>query len=622
VRAAARFASAAAFVLFAAAAQAQAPAALTVAAEPVCAVVNDVHRPAIQLEWSDSDGASQYDIFRDGSPLVLALSTDTTTYLDLSNDLATTHTYVVHAVNGDGTTLSNSVTASAPASTCPPPPSAPVLAGSAACDASTSPKSPIVNLSWSAAAGATSYDVVRNSEVIETTPATNTTDVGVVAGQTYTYLVRATNVGGSTDSNQVTVAVAGDICGVPPGVFTASTSASCSNGTPKVTVTWTAASGATSYVVDRNDGTVSPPLSASTLTYDDATVSVETLYTYSVNALNNSGSSQSNSFITVPANVCSGGPPSAPSSVTGTLVCNGTTPKVHLAWSGATNATSFSIVRDGSVIASGVTGFTYDDTGVANGQTHDYVVRSVNASGSADSTPVTMRNIFCEAAPSAPALSASLFCVSNTSPAVHLSWSASTGAQTYNVFRDADSVSGVLPPQTLSFDDVTAVAGQTYTYRVVATNTATSTSSNSVVVPVTAAQCGSQSHPDLSVTSVTLSASSGKAGDAVSVSFSIANNGNAGAGTSTLRIRIGTQTTRQSSDLVEASVIVPPIAAGGTSSFKQPIQVPALPSGTYFILVSADDDHTTGDVNASNDTGHSPAFAILGVPQHRRAAGH
>jgi len=154
-----------------------------------------------------------------------------------------------------------------------------------------------------------------------------------------------------------------------------------------------------------------------------------------------------------------------------------------------------------------------------------------------------------------------------------------------------------------------------------ATNNAGSTLSGGATVSVSATQCGTQQHHDLAVTSVTLNKTSVKPGDAVTVSFSIANSGNANAGASTVRIRIGTRPTRQSSDLVEASNIVPPITAGGTFSGSQAIQIPNLAMGTYYVHVSADDDHTTGDVNTSNDTGHA-TFSILGVPPHRRAVGH
>jgi fibronectin type 3 domain-containing protein len=622
MRAATRFAVAAALFFLAGSAWAQVPTAPELTAEAVCSVSNDVRRPAVRLQWTDSDGASQYDVFRDGVALATALSTDTTQYLDASSDVSTQHTYVVHAVNPQGTTSSNSVIANAPASVCPAPPSAPVLSGNVVCDTSASPKRPIVNLSWTAVSGATSYDVVRNDDIVQSTSNTNLTDVGVVAGASYSYFVRANNSGGFADSNRVNISIASDICGAPPGMFTASTSASCSNGNPKVTVSWTAAAGATSYIVDRNDGTVSPALSASTLSYDDTTVSVDTPYTYSVNAINSSGSSQSNSFITVPANVCSGGPPSAPSAVNGTIVCNGTTPKIHLTWSGATNATSYSVLRDGNVIATGLTALSYDDSSVANGNVYNYVVRAVNASGSADSNPPFMTLLVkCEGLPSAPVVSASVFCVTSTSPGVHVTWTASDSALTYTVRRDGELISGPLGSQTLSYDDTTVIAGQMYTYSVQATNNAGSTLSSGAIISVSSTQCGAQLHPDLAVTSVTLNKTSAKAGDAITVSFTIANSGNTNAGASTLRIRIGTQPARQSSDLVEASNIVPPINAGATFNGSQPIQVPNLPSGTYYIHVSADDDHSTGDVNVLNDTGHA-SFSIIGVPQHQRAARH
>ena len=617
-----RFAVAAALFFLAAAALAQVPTAPQLTAEPVCSTSGNTRQPAVRLEWTDSDGASSYDVFRDGSALITGLSTDVTTYLDSSNDVGTQHTYVIHAVNSQGTTLSNSVSANAPASICPTPPAAPVLSGNASCDTSSNPKRPIVTLSWTAVPGATQYDVVRNDDIVESTTNTSITDVGVAAGSSYSYFVRASNGGGFADSNRISISIATDICGAPPGTFTASTTASCSGGKPKVTVSWTAAANATSYVVDRNDGTVSAPLSASTFSYDDTTVSVDTPYTYSVDAINSSGSSQSNSFITVPANVCSGGPPTAPSAVNGLIVCNGTTAKIHVTWSGATNASTYSVLRDNTVIVTGLTTLSYDDTGVTNGHVYNYVVRAVNASGSADSNPpFTTLPVNCQGLPSAPVVSASVFCATSTLPGVHVTWTASDFAQTYTVLRNGEVISSALNASTLSYDDTTIVAGQSYTYSVKATNNAGSTLSDGTAVSVSSTQCSSQQHPDLGVTSVTLSKTAVKPGDSITVSFTITNSGNTNASASTMRIRIGTQPARQSSDLVQASNIVPPINADASFNGTQAILIPSLAQGTYYVHVSADDDHTTGDANTLNDTGHA-AFSIVGVPPHRRAAGH
>src|SRR5258708_16177858 len=53
------------------------------------------------------------------------------------------------------------------------------LSGKASCDASATPKRPFVSLSWSVSAGATSYDVVRDNDVIQTTTSTAAGDAEI-----------------------------------------------------------------------------------------------------------------------------------------------------------------------------------------------------------------------------------------------------------------------------------------------------------------------------------------------------------------------------------------------------------------------------------------------------------
>ena len=573
------------------------------------------------LQWTTSDGAAQYDIARDGALVVTNLSSDVTSYLDSNFEVGVTHTYIVTAKNQAGSTQSNSASANAPSSICPPPPSKPILTGSAACDTSTSPKRPVVSLSWTASTGATSYDIVRDGDVIQTTTSTGANDFSVAAGASYTYVVRANNGGGSADSDPLPIAIAANVCGAPPGDFTVSTAASCSAGAPKVTVSWSASSGAASYVVLRNGDPISPALPPSTLTFDDTTVVADSTYGYAVQATNDAGTTQSNtSAINVPATICSGGPPTAP-TLSGSVVCTGSTPKVHLTWSGATNAASYTVFRDNTSIATGLTALSFDDANVANGQTHVYFIRALNSSGSADSPTFTASSIFCSAPPSTPVLSGTLFCNAGA-PAVRLTWTAAGGATSYNVLRDDAPLGTALSAQTLAFDDTTVAAGEAHTYRVQASNAAGSTLSNPVALTVTSAVCQPQTHPDLAVGSVTLSATSGKAGDTINVSFSIANVGNAAAPASTLRIYLGASASRQPGDFVLASIVIPPMAAGATTPFTQSVRIPSLSSGAYFIFVAADDDHNSGDVNPSNDVGRSPAFQIVGIPPRRRSVAH
>jgi hypothetical protein len=88
------------------------------------------------------------------------------------------------------------------------------------CD-QTAPTGPAVRLDWTLASNATNYDVYRNGAVyspagVSVSGTTFYNNAGVVAGQTYSYFVRAKNIAGTTDSNTGTVLVPSNICQAPP----------------------------------------------------------------------------------------------------------------------------------------------------------------------------------------------------------------------------------------------------------------------------------------------------------------------------------------------------------------------------------------------------------------------
>src|ERR1017187_6193397 len=81
----------------------------------------------------------------------------------------------------------------------------------------SAPVEPEIDLSWGQASGATSYDLYRDGALYSPgIPTTITTfqnyGSNVVAGQTYTYFVRAKNSTGTTDSNAVPVSISSTVC--------------------------------------------------------------------------------------------------------------------------------------------------------------------------------------------------------------------------------------------------------------------------------------------------------------------------------------------------------------------------------------------------------------------------
>lgn len=81
---------------------------------------------------------------------------------------------------------------------------------------------------------------------------------------------------------------------------------------------------------------------------------------------------------------------SVPSQVTGLTVTATTSSTVSLSWTSAANATTYTVERNGTVIASGLTATMYVDTGLAASSTFTYNVAGVNVAGTgAFSAPVS-----------------------------------------------------------------------------------------------------------------------------------------------------------------------------------------------------------------------------------------
>nr|WP_246027810.1 MULTISPECIES: glycoside hydrolase family 6 protein [Paenibacillus] len=167
--------------------------------------------------------------------------------------------------------------------------------------------------------------------------------------------------------------------------------------------------------------------------------------------------------------------PAAPASLTATAG-NG---QVSLTWSASTGATSYNVKRATTAggpyttIATGVTATSYTNTSLTNGTTYYYVVSAVNSAG--ESTNSTQASATPQAGVTAPAAPASLTATAGNGQ-VSLTWSASTGATSYNVKR-ATTAGG---PYTTIATGVTATSytntsltnGTTYYYVVSAVNSA------------------------------------------------------------------------------------------------------------------------------------------------------
>ena len=224
-----------------------------------------------------------------------------TSFVDTTAPTGAAITYEVFAVNSGGVS-SLPADASINLSSAVTPPSAPAFVQA---DGSSGTQ---VSLAWTAPAGATGYNLQREApgQSSFTTIASDLTsasfsDLNVTAGATYTYQVQALNsAGASAFGAPVSVTVAQ---GVPP----APTNVQFSTTASSVVLTWAAASGATSYEVQRqNPGQSSYSIIASSLTgltYTDTGVVAGKTYSYQIIAADAAGMSPPSSAVsaTVPA---------------------------------------------------------------------------------------------------------------------------------------------------------------------------------------------------------------------------------------------------------------------------------------------------------------------------------
>ncbi len=77
------------------------------------------------------------------------------------------------------------------------------------------PIGPAVMLRWTPSSGVSTYDFYRNGTITRAVGLVGTTfycSLGLTAGETYTFFIRAKNANGTTDSNTVTVAIPSTIC--------------------------------------------------------------------------------------------------------------------------------------------------------------------------------------------------------------------------------------------------------------------------------------------------------------------------------------------------------------------------------------------------------------------------
>ena len=416
----------------------------------------------VSVSWTAVSGAASYALYRGATAsaaTILAYGLSTTAYSDTTAMPGTRYYYRVRAVFSDGSTGEYSTA----------DPGYRLLAAPTGLSASdgTSPK--LVNLSWDAVTGATSYTIYRGTAdnptevLVSGVSGTSYSDSSAIAGTTYYYRVKA-----------ICPLCASDYSASDAGYrrLVAATTVSASDGTSVdyINITWTAISGVQAYNLYRSSSVSGPfDLIAEGLTerqYRDVDATPGRRYWYRIRA-DYGGSLGENSDPDSGYRLLS--PPSNVRASDGT-----STASVTISWTEASGASSYVLYRRAespesgySVLASDVEITAYADTTAVPGDLYQYfVVATCSLCQSDVSEPDT--GYIKLSAPTG------LEATDGTSTSkVSLSWNSVSGAQTYTLYRGTSAnpksvlASGLTET---SYEDESADAEQEYHYRVVAYN--------------------------------------------------------------------------------------------------------------------------------------------------------
>lgn len=301
-----------------------------------------------------------------------------------------------------------------------------------------------VSLSWTGS-GATGYNIYRKTgtcggtytQIANGITTTTYNDAGVTPGSTYSYIVKGYSGDvscESADSNCVSTTVQ-----TTPSAPAAPTVSDSCDG---LLVSWSSASGATSYNVYRRTGgcgnngwgQIAPGITSTSWT--DTNASLGTTYGYYIEAVNVCGTATNGK------NACGSGThnlstPSAPIQLTATGTCT----SIDLTWNASTGATSYNILRTtNSNCSTGLTQIgtstttSFSDTNAQAGTTYYYVVQAVNSCGTSSNS--NCANAVRSSAPSQPSITNITDESSCAQSGIRVYYNAGSGATSHSLYKD------------------------------------------------------------------------------------------------------------------------------------------------------------------------------------------
>lgn len=413
---------------------------------------------SIKISWSTASGAKGYIVERiqtDTNTVLELTKTTETSYNDTNNIIVgKEYRYRVYAYTYDdlGAVQKSAASAEVAVKTTIDNPQNLTAVQSSA-------KS--IKLNWSGVEGATSYKVYRAAKdgsykLVKTTTSTNYKDSSVKTRTKYSYKVTA--VSGdyeSGESNKATLYAAA------AGVTKLKASTSAYN---KIDLSWKKASGATKYVVYRSTKEASGYKKVKTVTTNKYSDTVKTGVTYYYKVVSYTDKAKGGESAVVSGVAVS----AAPANV---KAVNNSYNSAKISWSKSKGAGNYAIYRS----TSKKSGYTliktvsksktsYTDKTVGAGTTYYYKVCAVTKGKEGKMSKVVSAKI-------KPAAVKDLKAKSAGGKNITLTWSASKGASSYQIYRSTKEKSGYSKIGTTtssSYTNKKLKNGTKYYYRVYA----------------------------------------------------------------------------------------------------------------------------------------------------------
>jgi len=412
------------------------------------------------LKWTSVKDATAYEVFRSATGAAGSFSivrrTSYLTWTDANTEMGKMYYYVVRAKNGS---LCGKFSP-AQSVKCPIVLSAPSMT----LDLNKSTGKPVI--SWTSVPFATQYEIYRSAtgadksyRIIRRTALLNYTDTTAASGTTYYYVVRAMRGTGSG-------AIYSRFCKAQstlPAVPTMTLRVDDTTGKP--VISWSKTANASQYEIYRSttgaDKSYRIIRRTALLNYTDTTAASGTTYYYVVRAIQGTSPNIFRGRFCPAQSIRCAAVPGVPDMALTTDIDTG---HIVISWSAAADAAQYEVFRstDGSSF-SGVcrtSALTWTDPTTENGVAYYYKVRGISDS---------VKGAFCKAqsiaVPGVPSMT-----LSNDSDTGRnvVSWSSVAYATGYELYRsvDGEDYQSILRANTLTYTDLDADYGVTYSYKV------------------------------------------------------------------------------------------------------------------------------------------------------------